>query len=694
MKFAARHAAERLVALAKAELPEEVQSLAKQLKKKEGLGDMAYSTQYTVEQLCALVGAELPEEYQYLANDLLTNVSYNVHFLQEGGAFFLAAQTDEDRAKKLDKAIEAKVKIVFGGPLCRKLPRMQEVPHVIIKNVFDQVIRISAGIREETGVTVVGITGSLGKTTTKEIVFSVLKQRFETLKCLGNQNTIFPILENLQKMPKTAQVFVQEFGAATPGVMPKTVRACMPNAGIITNISDAHLDAFGSRENLLKEKIQMVTQMPDGCPAFLNYDDELLKTVSFDNRPIISYAVDNKDADYYAENIQLCQDYMTFDIVHGRKRTPVRLNAQGKHNVGNAVAAMAVGKWFGMSEKEIAKGIESYKTAGVIRQNLTSVGGYRLYIDCYNANPTSLMGAVNVLNGLEPDQGGKRVAVIGGLAALGEQSRELHVKVGEEIGGSRVDLALCFGNEDSKAMADTIRAGGTAALYTDNREELNAWMRGLITRKDVTLIKGSNLWLMSKSIDQVFGTTLHAIQGHADTVTTDEYRVKLIEEQTDPEKKTVLLSKYTGADSEVKIPEEYVGGKVFAVGLDCFRSNEQILQVEIPETVSCISRNAFRACKSLREVKLPKSLIRIDARAFRYCSQLKEVVIPDRVIEIGEEAFIHCSALEKVFVPASVGHIGEKAFAKNPKLTIVCSEGSYAESYARKNKLRVELSTV
>ena len=653
---------------------------------------MAYTTQYTVKQLCDLVGVELPEEYRYLEDDLLTNVSYNVHFLKEGGAFFLAAQTDEERAKKLDKAIEANAKIVFGGPLCRKLPRMQEIPHVIIKNVFENVIRLSAGIREETGVTVVGITGSLGKTTTKEIVFSVLSQKFKTLKCLGNQNTIFPILENLQKMPKNTEIFVQEFGAATPGVMPKTVRACMPNVGIITNISDAHLDTFGTRENLLKEKIQMVTQMPDGCPAFLNYDDELLKTVSFDNRPIISYAVENKNADYYAENIQLFPDHMTFEIVHGRKRTPVRLNAQGKHNVGNAVAAMAVGKWFGMSEKAVAKGIEAYKTAGVIRQNFTSVGGYRLYIDCYNANPTSLMGAVNVLNGLEPDEGGKRVAVIGGLAALGEQSTQLHIQVGREIGQTNVDLALCFGNDDSKAMAEAIRAAGTAVLYTNNREELNAWMRGLITRKDITLVKGSNLWLMSKSIDQVFGTTLHAIQGHADTITTDEYRVKLIEEQTDPEKKTVLMSKYTGAGGEVKVPAEYAGGTVFAIGLDCFRENQEIQRVEIPETVTCISRNAFRACKNLTEVKLPAGLLRIDARAFRYCSQLKEIVIPGHVIEIGEEAFIHCGALEKVVLPASIGYIGEKAFAKTPKLTVVCPEGSYAEAYARKNKLRVELT--
>lgn len=650
-----------------------------------------YTTQYTVQQVCDILGIQLPAAYQDIANDVLTNMAYNTHFLTEGGAYFLAGKNPQDRAEKLAKAIEEKAKIVFVGPVSRKLPDLERIPHIVVPDPFAAVIKLSATVREKLGLNVVGITGSLGKTTTKDIIHAVLKQGHEAKKSLGNQNTIYPIFNNLQKMPLDTEFFVQEFGAATPGVMPKTERACMPNAGVITNISDPHLDVFGTRENILAEKLQLITQMPAGCPAFLNYDDELLKKVELSDHPIISYAVNNKSADYYAEELEVFEDYMTFTIVHGDRRTPVRLNAHGTHNVGNALVAAAVGEWFGMTQEAITRGIAAYKSVG-IRQNLTNVGGYQLFIDCYNTAPVSLLGTVDVVGRLPIEPGGKRIAVMGDIARLGDKAVELHIDTGKKIGESgSIDLAICFGNENARIMAEAIREAGTAALYTGDRDTLNYWMKSLITRKDITLIKGPVARLLSRSIDQVWGTSYHVSSEHFEWITRDDFRFKVIYEKEDHNKKMAALTSYSGEESVLTIPSKCDNVDVFCVGPQCFFKNFKVNQVTVPAPIFNIADGAFRGCRKMHTLSLPETLKVIGNKAFRYCVSLTEVTVPDGVIEIGTEAFGYCTKLQRITIPASVGNIGEGAFIDCKNLTIRCVRESYAHKYALEHQIRFEL---
>lgn len=634
---------------------------------------MEYVTQYTVQEVCDIIGVELPEEYSYMANDVLTNLANGPTYAREGGAYFLYARTRAERKEKFERIKKSKLKILFAGEICRGMEELKEMPCIYVKNISDKVIKLAVGIREKVDIKVVGITGSLGKTTTKDLVFSVLNQGFKTVKSLGNQNTIFPIFNNLQKMSYDTEVFVQEFGVGTPGVLPKTVRACVPNVGIITNISEPHLDVFGTKENILAEKLSMIEQMPEGCPAFLNYDDELLRDVLLENRPIISYAVNNKNADYYAENIRVYDDYMTFDIVHEGKRIEARLNAHGTHNIGNALVAAAVGEWFGMTEKQIVDGIATFRSGG-IRQNLTNIGGYKLYIDCYNTAPISLLGSIEILDNLNLEEGGKRIAVMGDIVRLGEREKELHVEVGQKISKSKLDIALCFGNENAKLLADTLRENGVAALYTDKREELNDWMRGLVTRKDITLIKGPVARLLSRTIDQVYGTSLHTSSEHFDWVNVNGYRAKVIYEKTDHDNKMVALVKYSGTECDVKVPSQIDNQNVFSVGVSCFEQNLNISSVEISAPIFNVSDFSFRGCRKLKSIQLPKTLKYIGNGAFLNCVQLEEVEIPEGVIHVGNGAFEGCKMLKKVKVPKTIGFMGENVFKGCPNVVIEYTE--------------------
>lgn len=652
---------------------------------------MEYVTKFTIKKACEVIGVELPKEYNAIGDEVLTNIAFVVNAISSGGGYILSGKSKEDREEQLRKALAKNPKFIFAGKASRKLEQIKTIPHVIVPDPYDAMVKLSNHIRNELGLKVVGVTGSLGKTTTKEMIYTVLKQEYVSDKNHGNRNNTKGIFNSLQGVGKDVQCYVQEFGVAIgKKSMESKIQACVPNAAVITNINDPHLDHFGTRENILKEKIKLVTEMEAGSPAFLNYDDKMLKEVKLEKHPIISFAIENPEADYHAENIQYIDDYITFDAVHGERRTAITLHSREKHNVGNALVAMAVAEYFNVPLDKIVKGIDEFRSEG-IRQSLTNIGGYSIYVDCYNTAPVSLLGSIDVLSRLPVEEGGKRVAVLGDIVRLGTEEEKLHIEVGQKIGRTNIDLVLCFGNYNAKLLADTIRKEDTAALYTDDRNVLNDWMRGLITRKDVTLVKGPVARLLSKSIDQVYGTSYHVDSEHHELTREGEYKVNILFEKEDHTKTTVALLEYKGNDEVHVVPAKIRDIDVFSVFEKCFKNNTTLKEVTIPEPIFNISESAFQGCENLVKVTLPSTLMVIGTKAFRKCEALKEVVIPEGTIDIGDKAFSRCKSLEKITIPSTVGHIGEEAFLRCPNLKIYCTEGSYAQEYAEDNDLSYEL---
>ena len=644
---------------------------------------MIYKTQFTLKEVCDIVGAQVPEQCKDIENDILTNIAISPNFTEDGGGFFLAAGNKADRAERLKLALKNDLKIIFAGKIAAPLLEGVKVPVAYVEYAPDAITAAAHAIRARLNMKVVGVTGSLGKTTTKDFVHAVLRQKYIAKKSLGNQNTIFPLFNNLQKMPLDTQFFVQEFGIGIKGTLPRTVKNCVPDAGIITNISDPHLDVYGTKENLLKEKLSVITTMADGAPAFFNYDDELLKNVKLDNHPIVSYAVNNKEADYYAENIEVFTDHVTFDAVHNGEHIPVVVHALGAHNIGNALVAMAVGHWFGMETAEIVKGIASYRGVG-IRQNLVNIGGYQIYMDCYNTAPLSLVNAVKALCNLPKDEDGKYIVVMGDIPRLGTAEKEIHIDTAKKIAETDVDLVICFGDDNAELAAKTLKECGKAAIYVSDRKELNYLMSSLITRKDIALVKGSVARLLSRSVDQVFGTSFHATSEKYERFEKDGFKGKIIFEKTDHDAKMVVYNQYTGSDKVVNIPSHIDGHPAFAITFKCFADNTEIEEVVIGEGITNISNLAFRGCSNLKKVTLPSTLKYIGNSAFKGCTSLEKVVIPEGCIHIGASTFENCPSLKEITIPASVGLIGPKGIVTGRKAvagvrtTAFCKRGSYA----------------
>lgn len=279
------------------------------------------------------------------------------------------------------------------------------VPALYVENTSQALLDLAGGYRMMCGGKVVGVTGSVGKTTTKELLYAVLSQGFRAQKTEGNLNNEIGLPLTLMRMTRDTEVLVAEMGMNHFGELSHMTAAARPNLAVITNIGTSHIEFLGSREGICKAKLEILEGLREGGTAVLCGDEPLL----WDKRgslgcKVVTYGIENSDCDLIAH---LHSDG-TFDIVNnglaaahlsvGEKFT-AKLSIPGKHNVLNALAAAAVGLLLGETPALIAQGLVSYQASGM-RQNIYEQDGYHIYADCYNASPDAMEATLSVLGGM------------------------------------------------------------------------------------------------------------------------------------------------------------------------------------------------------------------------------------------------------------------------------------------------------
>ena len=374
----------------------------------------------------------------------------------------------------------------------RELPEA-EIPYIQVESSLQAVKDIAAFYLEQLNIPVVGITGSVGKTSTKEMIASVLSQKYRTLKTQGNFNNELGVPLTIFRLREEDEIAVLEMGINHFGEMTRLASIAKPHTGVITNIGTAHLEFLGDRDGILKAKTEMLDFIrPDGH-IILNGDDDKLCTVKEHNgiSPVF-FGLDPKN-DVYADELQS----------HGLKGTSCRIHlgeetfsadvpVPGIHMVYNALAAAAVGRVYGLTTEEIARGIESMETISG-RFKLIETEKLMIVDDCYNANPGSMKASLDVLK----DGEGRRVAILGDMFELGENEKQMHREVGHHAAVCGIEEVICVGAL-SKEMAEEAeqtaeRAGtGTQVIYEEDREGLLARLAGYIHTGDTILVKASH----------------------------------------------------------------------------------------------------------------------------------------------------------------------------------------------------------
>lgn len=421
-----------------------------------------------------------------------------------GGGLFVAI-----KGEKFDGNNFAANAVKSGAAAALTERSIADCPCILVKSTRKALLELAHHFRMKFDPIVVGVTGSVGKTTTKTMVSLALSGSCGVMKTEGNRNNEIGLPFTLFRLNSTCSAAVVEMGMSDFGEIARLSTAAAPTICLITNIGVCHIEKLGSQEGILEAKTEILKGAKKGAPLIVNGDDKLLLGLKsslpehHDTRRVITYGIENTDADYVASEIIKADGRMSFVIVHnGTELVNIELNCLGKHNIYNALAAIAVASEAGANVRIAAKMLCCYK-GDSLRQNVCRIGGQTVIKDCYNASPTSMQAALDMLCEIETRNGGRRVAVFGDMLELGEDSPRYHSEVGEYAARKHIDLLICYGELSAKAAS---RAGalGINTFYSADKSEIIDFMRSEIKTEDVILYKASRGMKMEEIISEFY----------------------------------------------------------------------------------------------------------------------------------------------------------------------------------------------
>lgn len=387
---------------------------------------------------------------------------------------------------------------------CKELPAQQLI---VCEDTEQGFLDLAGAYRDRYHFRMVGVTGSVGKTTTKEMIAQVLSAQFETLKTQGNFNNRVGLPKTLLELDETVQAAVIEMGMNHFGEISDLTRRAKPDAAVITNIGVAHIEYLGSREGILKAKIEITEGMTPGSPLILNGDDDMLATVDCPQFKTIYYGMENKNCQVKGKDVQEETAQTRFTILWNGQEFPAVIPTIGKHNVLNALAAFAVGIEFGMQPQTIVDALTGYKPSGM-RQRVVQRSGICVVEDCYNAGPDSMKAAIQTFGSMQRLQKkrGRKILVMGDMLELGDYAQQAHYEAGECAGRTDIDIIICVGQLSRAAVkgAQEVCSSRQKVLHFDDKEQLTEKLLSLVQPGDTLWIKGSRGMKLEEVLSRLY----------------------------------------------------------------------------------------------------------------------------------------------------------------------------------------------
>ena len=384
--------------------------------------------------------------------------------------------------------------------VCEIPPKGSKGPYILVDNSFSALKDIAKWYRMQLEVKVIGITGSVGKTSTKEFISSVLARKYNVLKTEGNFNNEVGLPLTILKIHDYHEIAVLEMGISDFGEMHRLSEVAKPDICVITNIGQCHLENLGSREGILKAKTEIFDFMNEQGSVCINGDDDMLATLDTvkGSKPMkFGMSINN---DIYATDVQTqglfgstCDIHVNDNIFH------VNIPLPGEHMVLNALAATSVGSLLNMTSEEITVGIETVQPVGG-RSNILRQEKWTIIDDCYNANPVSMKAAIDLLNLASTN----KIAILGDMGELGNTKETLHKEIGTYAANSNIDVLVCVGNlslnmYDSATQTSigkhddlTRQLKRQRILYFETRDELIEALPNIVNNGDTILVKASH----------------------------------------------------------------------------------------------------------------------------------------------------------------------------------------------------------
>lgn len=368
--------------------------------------------------------------------------------------------------------------------------------------------KLAMAVRRMWAKPLVGVTGSAGKTTTKETIAHLLSIRFRVLKSEGNFNNHFGLPLMLLKLQPEHDIAAIEIGMSHAGEIAALAKIAQPEIGVVTNVAPVHLEFFKSVADIARAKYELVESLPATGTAILNADDEYVSQFGRDFRgKVVLYGL-RSSADVRAERIEpRGSEGSAFDLVAGGCREPVVLPLVGSHNIHNALAAAAVGLERGLAPSDIAHALATMKPADK-RGQVLQLGNITVINDCYNSNPKALESMVDALAGMPA---GRRIVVAGEMLELGPNGEELHQNAGRHIADRKIDFLIGVRGL-ARPMVEAARSAGMSAEFFETAEAAGEWLRRETRDGDVVLLKASRGVKLERALEAWSAQRNHAAE--------------------------------------------------------------------------------------------------------------------------------------------------------------------------------------
>ena len=379
------------------------------------------------------------------------------------------------------------------GAICAVTDRIinTDKPFIVVENTTVAYGKIASVYKKKFKLLTVAVTGSVGKTTTKEAICAVLSSKLAVCKTEANFNNEIGIPQTLLGINANHRAAVIEMGMCAMGEIASLSKITEPDISVITNIGSSHIGNLGSKENICKAKLEIVEGMKKDAILLLNGDDEYLQKVPIEAQTKKLVGIENENCDFRAVNIREENGGMKFDLVYDGEIYHLFIGALGNHSVMAASFAAACGIICGMSETDLQNGLNRFM-GGELRQKIINRNGFKIIDDCYNASPESMRASIDVLKCIKPNKSSRAIAVLGEMKELGSFSSMMHEAIGEYAAQNDCVLFIFGNNDNTIAMAKAYEhSGKKATMLGDDYETAAQIIKTNIKEGDVLLFKAS-----------------------------------------------------------------------------------------------------------------------------------------------------------------------------------------------------------
>lgn len=431
---------------------------------------------------------------------MVHQVSTDTRTLTKGSLFVAIKGERFDGHDYLAQAVENGASLIMAEE-GKDVP--DAIPAVFVKNTLKALGTLAAAYRSLFNIPIIAVTGSVGKTSTKEMIASILSARYKVHKTKGNHNNEIGLPLSVLELDDSHEAAVFEMGMRGFGEIGELSRIVKPDIAVITNIGISHIERLGSRQNILKAKLEILEGLSRNGTLILNGDDELLSGL----KGLLSYKTVfygiNEDLDVWAYDLSSKgEEGVSFQVKTGKKDMELFVPAPGMHNVHNALAGIAIAELLGMNEKEIEEGLLGF-SGERMRLSIEEKDGIKLINDSYNAAPSSIKAALEVL--CDIGKGTRKWAVLGDMLELGDWTEEAHKEIGRLVSKLGIDYLVGVGNFAKwyiKGAAEDI-GSHTITMLCESIETAKTYIRTLAQKGDVILFKGSRLMKLDALVQEL-----------------------------------------------------------------------------------------------------------------------------------------------------------------------------------------------